>query len=126
MCEFRGRMDAQERLLHKDVRISRAHGCAGAIAAQGCANFAGGRPKNAPGWKPLLRFQHCAIHGEHVFGIAPSMAGRCRERLLLASHVVVRHPSEGWGPVLDFAFVDQRQNWMTSFAVENRLQPSLG
>ena len=34
-CECRGRMDAQERLLHMEVRMSRAHGCAGAIIRVG-------------------------------------------------------------------------------------------
>jgi hypothetical protein len=33
-----------------------------------------------------------------------------------------RHPSNGWDPVLDFVFVDQRHNWMTSSsAVVKRL-----
>jgi len=38
MCKCRERMDAQERPPHTDVQVPRAHGCARAAAAQGCAS----------------------------------------------------------------------------------------
>ena len=102
-CQCRGRMDALERRTHRGsahcaerrshgwrrpdfgcgagrvadkVQMSREAGCRERLTCR-AANVASAWPKIAPGWKPLLRFQHSAIHGEHIFGITPSMAGRC-------------------------------------------------